>query len=558
MEGNPQSGPRQSIQDEGVARAAAGASGIPQLMMGEMSAAFVTPPPAPVVPAKGCGPDESHLGDEGLVVDGVGFEQSEMDADQNASIAETVQDSETIVQLDDGLLAAQIFITTPVGGGNPATLEGVNARLAEAGVVYGIDEEVLQEVVNEVLSLTIPGMRWGPILAAQGRAPVGGEDARIDYHPCLTATSGRPKVESDGTVNLFELNVVHNVTKGTVLAVETPPTPGQPGMTVMGAEIPARPGRECWLKPRKGTEQSEDKYTVTAAFDGHATLIQGEISVANVYHVNKDVGVETGNIQFVGSVVIRGNVQNGFTVKAEGDVEVQGGVDGGSIETSGNVTVQYGIKGALGRGKVVAGGAVKAKFIENADVRAGTNVWAADGILQSRVEAGATIEVLGRRGAIIGGRVSALVKVSARTLGSAMGSSTEISAGVTPAARTELGEIRKKQAEMEELVVRANQMIQFLVEQERRGTLGPQKRSNLSKLVATQGQLYNTMESLTLRAKELEQMFSESRTAVIEAREVCHPGVTALIGGARYAPSMPLTRAKFHLNDQQEIEVGKA
>jgi len=64
MEGNPQSGPRQSIQDEGVAKAAAGASGIPQLMMGEMSAAFVTPLPAPVVPAKGCGPDESHLGDE--------------------------------------------------------------------------------------------------------------------------------------------------------------------------------------------------------------------------------------------------------------------------------------------------------------------------------------------------------------------------------------------------------------------------------------------------------------------------------------------------------------
>ncbi|HEX2988452.1 MAG TPA: FapA family protein, partial [Chloroflexota bacterium] len=458
-------------------------------------------------------------------------------------------------QLDDNLLAAHIFITIPTGGGKVATVDGVKADLAEAGVVFGIDPVALENAVKEAQALSIPGMRWGPVLVAQGRSPVAGDDGKIRYHPCLTAASGRPKVAPDGTVNLFDLNVVHNVAKGTVLAVETPPTAGQPGMTVMGGEIPARPGRECWLKPGKGTELSEDKLTVTAACDGHATLMHGEISVTNIFQVNRDVGVETGNIQFVGSVVIRGNVQHGFSVKAEGDVEVQGGVHGGTIEAAGNITVQYGIKGPIGHGKVTAGGAVKAKFIEGADVVAGTNVWAADGILQSRVAAGASVEVLGRRGAVIGGHVSAQTSVSARILGSALGSTSEISVGVTPAARTELGENRKKQAELEEQLQRTNQAIQFLAEQERRGLLGPEKRATLAKLGPAQDHICATLETLKQRVRELEQMFKEGRQAFVEAKETCHPGVTVIIGGSRLSTTAPQSRARFKLNDDQEVEI---
>jgi uncharacterized protein len=555
MEGKLPNTQNEVVDEHSGPAVVARGSGILQPMMGEMSAAFVAPPAEPAVSS---GRNESAVPsgpDAELLAEVSAFVQAEADATSHIPITETVQDSETIVQTDDDLLAAHIFITTPVGGGKLATLDGVRAKLAEAGVVFGIDEAALEKTIKEVQALSVPGMRWGPVLVAQGKPPVAGDDAKIAYHPCLTATSGRPKVASDGTVNLFDLNVVHNVAKGTVLAVETPPTAGDPGMTVMGGEIPPRPGRECWLKPGKGTEQSEDKLTVTAAFDGHATLMHGEISVTNIFQVNKDVGVETGNIQFVGSVVIRGNVHHGFTVRAEGDVEVQGGVDGGSIEAAGNITVQYGIKGAAGHGKVVAGGAVKAKFIEGADVKAGTNVWSADGMLQSRIEAGASVEVLGRRGAIIGGRVCAQTSVAARILGSAMGNATEISVGVTPAARTELGENRKKQAELEEQLIRTNQAIQFLVEQDRRGMLGPEKRATLGKLAPAQEHMYSAIEALKQRVRELEQLFREGRQAFVEAKEVCHPGVTVIIGGSRLSTNVSASRARFKLNDVQEVEV---
>ena len=71
-------------------------------------------------------------------------------------------------------------------------------------------------------------------------------------------------------------------------------------------------------------------------------MVGRKISVLNVYHVPGNVGYATGNIDFAGSVVIRGDIENGFVVKAEGDVTVGGNVEGGSIYADGNITIRGG------------------------------------------------------------------------------------------------------------------------------------------------------------------------------------------------------------------------
>ncbi len=454
-------------------------------------------------------------------------------------------------------MSASVLVTAPAEGGRLATVEEVLVALKETGVVCGIDPASVEQAIVDATLPPDPARPVEPVRVAEGRQPGPGIDARIDYHPCLTEASGRPKERPDGTVDLFDLNTVHNVAKGTVLAVMTPPARGEPGMTVTGVEIPGRLGHEVWLKAGSGTHLSEDRLTVTAAVDGHATLMYGEVAVTNVYQVNKDVGTEIGNIQFVGSVVVRGNILHGFSVKAEGDVEVYGGIDGGTVQAAGNVTVQYGIAGG-GHGGVVAGGAVKARFIESAEVRAGTHVWAADGILQSCVEAGVGVEVLGRRGAIIGGQVTARSSVSARNIGSEMGSPTEITVGVMPEVRQELAEIHKKLGGVDADFQRTDQAIQFLSAQERHGMLAPEKRVTLSRLVQVQEQLFALQQKLRARKLELEQASREARGAWVHARDVCHQGVRVTIGSARYQVTDSIPRARFRLNDNLEVEVAPA
>lgn len=465
-----------------------------------------------------------------------------------------VRDGQITVQLADDRLAAYLTVVGPEPGGRAIGVDEALARLREAGVVYGIDGEAVERAVR-LAPLPHPGLVVEPVQVAAGRPPVHGQDARIEYHAALAAAGGRPQLRADGSVDLFDLGLVRNVTRGTVLAVRTPPVPGQPGLTVLGTEVPARPGRDHPLRAGKGAAVSEDGLTVVAEIDGHATLVGGKISVTPVYEVDGDVGPGTGNIRFVGSVTVRGNISPGYWVKADGDVEVLGGIDSGTVEAGGNVNVRYGIQGG-GRGRVVAGGSVRARFIENAEVRCGTDLWVADGILHSRVEAGARVEVLGRRGAIVGGRVAARDGVSARFLGASMGTVTEIAVGIAPNLRDELEEIRKQVAELEENLRRTQQATQMLKDQERRSPLPPDKQQMLLKLLRSQYHLTARCEELNRRREELEQALGDCRAAWVRALEICYPGVRIVIGSAPYVVSDLLQRTHFSLNDRQEVQIG--
>ena len=77
-----------------------------------------------------------------------------------------------------------------------------------------------------------------------------------------------------------------------------------------------------------------------AAIDGLVTKTEKEkLNVFPVYEVNGDVDYNIGNIDFVGTVVIRGNILTGFRVKASGDIRVTGGIEG--AEVSRTVRLKY-------------------------------------------------------------------------------------------------------------------------------------------------------------------------------------------------------------------------
>lgn len=451
-------------------------------------------------------------------------------------------------------MAAYLSVTAPDPGGRAVTVDEALVRLREAGVVYGLDREAVERAVL-LAPHPVRGLVLDPVRVAQGRPAVHGQDATIVYQEDVAAGTGRPQVRPDGSVDLFDLGLVHNVPMGTILAIRTPAVPGQAGMTVLGTEVPPKPGRDLPLRAGKGVVVSEDGLAAVAEIDGHTTVVSGKLTVTALFPVDGDVGPATGNIRFIGSVVVQGNISPGFWVKAEGDVEVFGGIDSGTVEAGGNVSVRYGIQGA-GRGRVLAGGAVKARFIENAEVRAGTDVWVADGILHSRVEAGARVEVLGRRGAVVGGRVSARDGVSARFLGAAMGTPTEIAVGIAPNVRDEMEEIRKQMVELEESLRRTQQAVTLLKDQERRGGLAAEKQQMLLKLVRGQYHLGARRDELLARREELERMLGDARTAWVRALDMCYPGVRIVLGTAPYVVTDLLHRTNFHLNEKQEVQIG--
>lgn len=320
------------------------------------------------------------------------------------------------------------------------TMEDIKSELNFYGVKKGIDENEISKFLHDKHYCT-------DYVLARGLAPTTGTDASIEYF-FNTDPNLKPKLNEDGTVDFFSLSAISQVEAGQTLATLTKEVRGEAGFNVVGDILPPREVRSLTLKCGRNIEITEDGLNLVTQVSGHATLVEDKVFVSDVYQVS-DVDTSTGNIDYNGSVCVLGNVKAGFVLKADGDVEVRGVVEGALIEATGNVIIARGMNG-MGKGAIIAGGNVIAKFLENTTVTCDGDVHA-EAILHSKVSCKGDVEVTGKKGFITGGIVRSQGIVSARTIGSTMGVDTEIEVGVDPTVK-----------------IKANNLAQFLSQKQKR------------------------------------------------------------------------------------------
>jgi uncharacterized protein (DUF342 family) len=235
----------------------------------------------------------------------------------------------------------------------------------------------------------------------------------------------------DGTVNFHQLGLLKLVNRGDVLVTSIPPADGEPGEDVYGVSIPYPQLKPPQPIPRgKNTTLSDDGLHLIADVSGQLLLQDGKINLSPSLDVPGDVGNSTGDIEFNGEVHIRGSVKTGFKVIAEGNIEVYGVCEAATLTSKGSIILNSGAQGA-DKAVLTAGKDITAKFIENSNVTAGGNI-TADSILKSVVKCDGIITLTGKNGLLSGGHIVAGEKLVAKTIGSPMGTSTEIEVGGNP------------------------------------------------------------------------------------------------------------------------------
>jgi uncharacterized protein (DUF342 family) len=131
-------------------------------------------------------------------------------------------------------------------------------------------------------------------------------------------------------------------------------------------------------------------------------------------------------------------VEDGFSVKAAGNIEVNGTVEKAELDAEGDIIVHQGITGKS-NGIIRAGKSIWARFIENTALEAGNMVVAQDGIINSRVDAFKRIICQGKRASVVGGRLRASEEINAKILGSpTAGAETICEVGVDPKTKEQL------------------------------------------------------------------------------------------------------------------------
>lgn len=416
------------------------------------------------------------------------------------------------------------LIAYPPFGGKPITEMDVLKTLQQNNIKFIPEDVQVQELIEAAKF-------HKSTLTIFGKKPTIGNDAQIKYLFESEPEKKGPVELEDGRVDYRDLGIVHNVHKGDILAQKTPPTYGKAGETVDGEEIPALPGRDLEIPIGKGAELTEDGMNAIASLDGSPAIISGKVCVLQVYEVKNDVDMSVGNIDFVGNVIVRGDITSGFTVKAKGNIDVFGNVEDAYVEAEGKITIRGGIYGR-GKGLVKSMEDIIVRFVERGNLKAQGSVKVGEAVMHSNITAGKKVSVGGKRGLIVGGMVRAGEVVEARTIGSHLATPTEIEVGVDPELREELKVLEKKIAVDQENLNKTQHAINTLKELQKKIDLSEDKKELLLKLTRTQFQLMAQLKQAVQRKSELDEATKTTVQGKVSAADRIYSGVRVTIKNA--------------------------
>jgi uncharacterized protein (DUF342 family) len=268
-----------------------------------------------------------------------------------------------------------------------------------------------------------------------------------------------------------------------------------------------------------------------AETSGQVVMVGDKINIEPVYRVKGNVNLGTGNIDFLGSVEITGNVEDGFSVKAEGNIEIHGTVERADLQAQGDITVHQGITGK-GSGRVKAGRSIWARFIENTIVEAGNMVVVTDGIVNSQVDAFHRIVVKGKRANIVGGHLRATDEISANSIGSATsGTETICEVGYDLKAKLQHDAMTGGKAALAEELSLLQHELQALINiKKQRKTLPPEKEVEMRDMMKKRQEIMNADHELSIEVQRLKNLL-ESRPGVgkVSVASKVFPGVKIII-----------------------------
>jgi uncharacterized protein (DUF342 family) len=400
------------------------------------------------------------------------------------------------VDIADQEMKAFVTLTPPGPGGSDLSKDTLLSVLRNNRVVFGVNEAALSELEDR------PRYRE-PVLVAEGLKPQNGRDASAQFNFDTDRSRIHLKEAADGKVNFRELGLIQNVVAGQPLARRLPPEAGKQGRTVTGKVIPARNGKDAPPPLGRNVHLGEDGLTILADINGQVTFIAGKINVEEILTVQGDVSLKTGNVMFLGTVIIQGNVEDGYSVKASGNIEVRGNVGRAEIVAEGDVVVHQGVNAKSG-GSIFAGKNLWSKFIENATVEVGENLIVSEGIINSSVVANRKIICQGKRAAIVGGKYRACEEINAKTLGSPVGGAeTILEVGYDPKSKEKADSLQAQAGKLKRQLDTFDKNIATLNAQKQKKELAEDKEAILQDFLMRRQDLVGELRAL---AKEIESL----------------------------------------------------
>ncbi len=357
------------------------------------------------------------------------------------------------------------------------------------------------------------------------------------FEPDFDHTDLAPREREDGSVDHQDLSYVQNVVKSQVLAQWEEVNPAEEA-NLERRFIASKPrdvvGDNCYENP-------DNPAQILAGENGYVFYLNGLITVKTLLNVRRDVDYHTGNIPFVGSLVVHGSVRTGFMVRAN-TVRIKDVVEGATVNAMDSVVCEVGVKGA-GRALLEAGRTIKAPFCENGTLKARDNVVIDGACMHSQIFAGHKFASKGR---VTGGSICCYeYAYIGDQLGGGIGAQTQVMVGYDPMLLYVDQRLNNQILQIKESI--KDEQIHLGKDDE----LDLELNENIAALQGRLGRLYERKTRIWDKISTTEIL--DSSRIMVKGR--VHPGVEISIGPAWLKVDDYMEDVYFYLEDL-EIKIG--
>lgn len=447
------------------------------------------------------------------------------------------------------------FNIHPTKFGRIPTVTDIQEWIQHFNIMAGVGEKKIKEELDNISPEEKVLHR---ITIAQGKEPENGHEEY--FIPLLDIEKKAGEILADGRIDFKETGSIIQVVKDQEILKRVPEVKPRDGYDVFGDKVAAEfVNPDGYNRGENIVQSGRDQDIFVSAIDGCLDINRRTISVLPVAVINGDVNYDTGNIDFNGSVHIRGSVLPGFTVKAAGDIIIENIVEDAHVEALGDVTVKTGVVGKE-QVKIISGGTVTAKYLLNAKVEAAKNIVVEDSIINCDIFSNNKISVVAKTGKIIGGKTTALYEIVSNVSGAPNETPTTLSVGRNLFIEQELLDVHKDigvcKEEVEETMRKLKVSFGEGVFEDPKKyieILTPVKKKSCLLLLKELNAGKKKLKELVDKSKEIQNKLKLEQEPVVIIREKVFPGTSINIKKSVRKIEKPIENAKFYEDPTDKI-----
>ena len=419
-------------------------------------------------------------------------------------------------------------------------------------------------VVDDIIKYLHKGEKVEERRIAKGTPAQDGSDGRLLL--LLKKFSGKAEVKEDdkGFTDLKSLHLFDNVAKGQAVGRIYAPKEGVDGVDVLGNKVPAKPGKPYKLSTDKTIsiqdqkEQGQGYQVMIAEEDGFLFEDSGKITINPELKISGDLDFRYGSIDFIGKVVVNGDVLQGFNIKAGKGIEVRGSVRGGNLVSLGGDIVVKGYVYGGHQSNIISGKSFTAVVVQEINAEIVGDIIIQKEAVDSTLRSETSVYI--NSGQLVGGECFVVCGVEAKFLGNQAYKETKINFCSDVESHTEYGRLLASIDSHE----KAKKMLEMhlgplAVNPARLQLLNAGHREKMESMYNKLQEVEKSRVSLLNKKKDILEKARVNQTVRANYLDTCYAGVVIQAAGREFAPKENIKGpgSITYINETQEFETGE-